>query len=145
MEAAPVIDDYSTASGANGSGAEAERRMSSRHDLLHLAKNGLSALNPITAAGFGTSTPLGVSCFIVLLLYSSCRFLPTLTPYLFVRRDAIPGRKDEVEMLKEELMRKDRQLEMTERKLKILDSAYADLAEKYSSVWIDRVTFIYAC
>lgn len=45
-----------------------------------------------------------------------------------------PGRKDEVEMLKEELVRKDRQLELTERKLKVLDSAYADMSEKYASL-----------
>jgi hypothetical protein len=44
------------------------------------------------------------------------------------------GRKDEVEMLKEELVRKDRQLELTERKLKVLDSAYADMSEKYASL-----------
>ncbi len=37
-------------------------------------------------------------------------------------------------MLKEELVRKDRQLELTERKLKVLDSAYADMSEKYASL-----------
>jgi hypothetical protein len=42
------------------------------------------------------------------------------------------GRKDEVEMLKEELVRKDRMLELTERKLKVLDGAYADMSEKYA-------------
>ena len=36
-------------------------------------------------------------------------------------------------MLKEELVRKDRQLELTERKLKVLDSAYADMSEKCAS------------
>ena len=37
-------------------------------------------------------------------------------------------------MLKEELVRKDRQLELTERKLKVLDSAYADMSEKYATL-----------
>jgi hypothetical protein len=44
---------------------------------------------------------------------------------------SLTGRKDEVEMLKEELVRKDRLLELTERKLKVLDGAYADMSEKY--------------
>lgn len=81
--------------------SESEARRGTSQNLLSMAKSGLNSLNPISGASG------------------------------FSGRGTLLGRKDEVEMLKEELVRKDRQLELTERKLKVLDSAYADMSEKY--------------